>query len=289
MKTIAIHGHNWNHAQDIIKRGVFEWFHLTPVEIGDDIPTENIDAHMIFLPITETRKRIMDIIWNTHSLPTIINFSGIQETSPTQLFQDGIVSNIHFLFGPNMQAEDLKASLATTDHTQSIISWILANIERLWIRVIPHTKEDHDKKVAITQGLAHTLFLAMSEIGILPHTLFERWKQVPASTSGGMIHLNRFVRACVETLIERIETWISVRESLQEIVSWAQIAEFTTPNFDRIFKGIMGFNGEDTNISEEILDARKRELVGKLKEVLELRQHELVQLIKDTRNGIQWE
>jgi hypothetical protein len=49
----------------------------------------------------------------------------------------------------------------------------------------------------------------------------------------------------------------------------------------------MGFNGEDTNISEEILDARKRELVGKLKEVLELRQHELVQLIKDTRNGIQ--
>jgi hypothetical protein len=119
----------------------------------------------------------------------------------------------------------------------------------------------------------------MSEMHILPTSLFERWKQVPAGTSAGMIHLNRFVRESIEVCIAKLEEGISVRNSISEIVSSGEIEEFTTPNFERIFKGIMGFNGEETNISEEVLESKKDELLAHLKQIISLHQNELVTLI----------
>lgn len=285
MKTIAIHWLNGNHAQDILQRGVFEGFTIQKVEVWDPIPTQGIDAHMVFLPIESTRKRIAQIHALSPDTP-IINFSGIQGTSPTELVMKWVVSNIHFLFWPKME-NDLKASLAKTKASpvDDVITQVLQNIEKLWIRVLEHQKEEHDEKVGVTQGLAHALFLALSEMHILPETLFVRWKAVPATTSGGMIHLNHFVERHTFWFIKKLQWGKTVREALQEIVEWGSVWDFITPNFERIYKGIMGLNGPETNIDEWVLEWRKDELIAHLERIIQLHQKELVELIANTRNG----
>lgn len=284
MKTIAVHGGNGNHAQDIIQRWIFSDFDINIVDIWDPIPTQNIDAHMIFLPIDLTRRRIQEIHFQNPHTP-IINFSGIQSTTPSKLIQNWVVSNIHFLFGPNMTWEGLKASLASTKiHT--VISQVLQKVEALWIKVLTHTVDQHDEKVAITQGFAHALFLAMSEAHILPQLLFDRWKAVPSTTSWWMIHYNiGNVEDTIISFISHIERWLSFREAFQQIVKNGDIKEFTTPNFERILKAIMWENGPETNISEEILETKKWEILDNLKVLLGLHQVELVELIEQTRNG----
>ena len=280
MRTIAIHWGKGNHAQDIISRGIFDGFHVQIVEVGDEIPVRGIDAHMIFLPIWETQWRILELL---EQWKTIINFSGIQGTTPIVEHTSQGVSNIHFLFGPGMQGE-LKASLASAWWDEVILG-VLQNIEKVGIHILEHSREEHDQKVAITQGLAHALFLALSEMHLLPSVLFERWKNVPATTSGGMIGLNPFVKKSIEAFIESVKISQSVRISLQRIVWEGEVDDFVTPNFERIFKAILWTNGPETNMDTSLLNGRWEELIDHLFTNISLDQKELQKLIANTRNG----
>lgn len=283
MTTIAIHGARGNHAQDIIKRGIFDGYNLIHIDVENKIEEALwADIHMVFFPIQDTRRRIGEILKLCPNTP-IINFSGIQCTTPWENITDESVLNAHFLFWPNMKS-DLKVSVSNLQKLRGLAPTMVNNIESKWIRIVEHSQREHDQKVWITQWLAHALFLAMSEAQILPGVLFKRWKDVPANTSWGMIHYNQFAMEKIQEFLKLLETF-SIPVALQILKTQNAVDDFVTPNFDRIYKAIMSENGPESNMSLELLEMKKDTIIFHMKQILRLDQKWLVEIIEQTRNG----
>lgn len=231
MKDLQIIWGNWQHGQDLLKRWIFTWFNSSTISKRWEI-FPDFDA-VFTTPISET-KAIIELIlqsWFISERKDLINLSWIMSTSPEWLW----VENMHFMFGPSAE-KDLKLIEAwISSKTWKII---LENANNRWIQIIESSREEHDKKVAITQWLTHLLTL-ISLILIPNNELLEKWK-APIWTINDMVNFNEFSLIEINSFIYSLSVWTEifdaflafVRERLTEI----EIDNFWTPNFLRVAK-----------------------------------------------------
>lgn len=218
---LTIHGVRWQHAQDLLRRWVFDWF-----EQLDD------DNHIIAIPIRDTRSHITRLLQSDWVLPkNIVNLAGVMTTSVNG------IANLHFLFGPNGQDN---LSVATAWDASNPWKIILDNANNLSMRIIETTRLEHDKKMAVIQWLSHFLlvFIGWTNDEDIQKSLIIPWI-APEGTIQDMIFQNPFAEDIIAEFFDNLaNNTYNPLTTFQHIVdshlSPSDIDKFSTPNFRRI-------------------------------------------------------
>ncbi|MDD2907386.1 MAG: prephenate dehydrogenase/arogenate dehydrogenase family protein [Candidatus Gracilibacteria bacterium] len=250
MKHIFIPGGFGSHGKDLINRGIFSGSDKLPIIVRSNQKIIFPGNYAIITPIKLTCTLIENILTLDSNSVQIVNFAGIMGTSPNV---DGRVTNIHCLFGPGV-TENLNAIVTKNKNDFSLL--VERNLENAGVNLIELSPAEHDKNMAIIQGLAHfcEILLGMyfkDNKDVI--NLLAQWK-TSENVIEDMITLNPYFTIILEKILLGIKSGKDLAEiflslSLDNIDNDI-LSKIKTPNFQRVlyfFLTHKGFYIDDSN------------------------------------------
>lgn len=236
MKHIFISGWSWSHWKDLIDRKIFLWLGEIPIIVRSNQTLCFPWSHAIITPIRVTSKIIENILNLSWDSVQIVNFAWVMATTPNNEFWR--VSNIHCLFWPWV-TNNLNAIVTKNKNEFSLL--IENNLKNAWVNLIELSPDEHDKKMAIIQWLAHFCEILLwiyfrdrdEVVQLLSH-----WKTSDIVIED-MITLNPYSEKIIKELgfliADGIELWDIFVSISSNWLNDLDIDTILTPNFKRVY------------------------------------------------------
>lgn len=218
--TTHLFGWGWAHGKDLQTRWFFGDNLIIIIEKWGPFPNKITNA-AVAVPLSITRSTLDTIL--TIKNVNVLSFAWLMWVTMPE-HEEGKVAKIHLLTWPGSSNDNVRAVIASDGGDHSLSQSVIANMRRMWIRVLNRTSNDQDWGMGYHQALTHAV--------IILHDLICKDAKISPWTSpatiASMINMNPYFLEIWWELTTLLRQWKSLWEAYMSCMKNADMELFTT-------------------------------------------------------------